>query len=259
MTKVIAIANEKGGVGKTTTALNIGAGLSAKGYKVLLIDLDQQANLTNYIGYDTDDNGETIADIIFSISSNRKYNYEKAVRKNEDENIYYIPASKMLAVTTSILGNVDNSQEILKNILSDDYFKQFDYILIDCRPSLDLLVVNALVSSDFLLIPVQAEKFALDGVNNIMESYIRVKKTSNPNLKLGGILITMADTRTNMAKAVEETLRDSFSDKVFKTVIPRLVEATNSTALQKSLIKSKNSRLGTLYIQATEEIEKWIK
>lgn len=254
--KVIAIANEKGGVGKTTTALNIGAGLSCQGKKVLLIDLDQQANLTNYLGF-KDDGKDTISDVIFAVASGHYYDYSKVIRKNESEDISYIPASKMLAVTTSVLSNVANSQEVLRNILADDVFKQFDYIILDCRPSLDLLVVNALVASDYILIPVQAEKFALDGVNNIMETFNRVRKTSNPNLKLGGLLITMADTRTNMAKAVEDTLRQGYNSKVFSTVIPRLIEATNSTFEQKSLINMKNSRLGELYKKAAEEVIKW--
>ena len=256
-TTIISVANEKGGVGKTTTALNVGAALASKGYKVLLIDLDQQANLTDYLGYEND-NGHTISDVIFAVASGHKYEYYDAIRFKDKELIWYIPASKMLAATTAVLSSISDSQEVMKKILSSPYFNEkFDYIIIDCRPSLDLLVTNALVASDKLLIPVQAEKFSLDGVNNIMETFYRIKRTANPNLELGGLLITMYDKRTNMAKAVEESLKYSYKEKVFNTVIPRLVEATNSTCEQRSLINTKNSRLGELYMSVAEEILKW--
>lgn len=254
-TTIISVANEKGGVGKTTTALNVGAALQSKGYKVLLIDLDQQANLTDYLGYEND-NGHTISDVIFAVASGHDYDYKSVIRVNA-EGIDYIPASKMLASTTAVLSSISDSQEVMKKILSSPFFNKYDYIIIDCRPSLDLLVTNALVASNRLLIPVQAEKFSLDGVNNIMETFYRIRRTANTNLQLGGLLITMFDKRTNMANAVESTLRDFYLDKVFYTVIPRLIEATNSTCEQRSLINTKRSRLGKLYIEVAEEILKW--
>ena len=256
-TTIISVANEKWGVGKTTTALNVGAALASKGYKVLLIDLDQQANLTDYLGYEND-NGHTISDVIFAVASGHKYEYVNSIRFNADESLYYIPASKMLASTTAVLSSISDSQEVMKKILSSSFFNErFDYIIIDCRTALDLLVTNALVASDKLLIPAQAEKFSIDGVNGVMSSFYRIKRTLNPNVELGGILINMYDKRTNMAKAVEDSLRYAYKEKVFKTVIPRLVEATNSTCEQRSLINTKNSRLGELYLSVAEEILKW--
>lgn len=247
--KVISIANEKGGVGKTTTTLNIGAALSALGNKVMLIDLDQQANLSDYLGH-TEQGGNTISEALYFKTANLQMDYSSLVRKNE-EGVWFIPSSKMLASITSVLSNTANSQEILKDILADSYFSQFDYILIDCRPSLDLLVVNALAASDSIIIPVQAEKFSFDAVKSTIDT---IKRTNNPKLKLEGLILTMVNKRTNMAKAVEDALRTQYGDKVFKTIIPRLTEATNSTFEQRSLVSDKSSVLGKAYMEIAKEI-----
>ncbi len=251
MPTVISIANEKGGVGKTTTARNIGAGLAKVGKRVLEIDLDQQCNLSDYHGFDFKVT-TTIAEVIYAEVANQPIDYSSAVKTNDD-GVDYIPASKMLATTTSILSNDNDSQTVLRRVLSHDFFNQYDYIIIDCRPSLDLLVVNALVASDQLIIPIQAEKFSLDGVSAIMNSYKRVKSTQNPTLEIGGMLITMYN-RTNLAKEIEQLLREDYGNLVFQTVIPRLSEASNSTCNQKSLVDTKNSRLGEKYMAVVEEI-----
>lgn len=249
---IISIANEKGGVAKTTTALNIGAGLVKHNKRVLLLDLDQQGNLSDYLGFDFSAH-PTVSELIYSEVAHQPIDLATIIMFN-DEGIAYIPSSKMLATTTSILSNDNDSGTVLCRTLSRPAFNVYDYIIIDCRPSLDLLVVNALVASDKLIVPVQAEKFAVDGIVGIMDTLNRVRTTQNPMLELGGILITMADTRTNMAREVEELLRGQFGDKVFKTVIPRLAEAANSTCSQRSLVQTKNSRLGQKYMEVVEEI-----
>lgn len=252
MSTIISIVNEKGGVAKTTTALNIGAGLVKVGKSVLLIDLDQQGNLSDYLGFDFTVRA-TISELIYSSVAKQPFEAAEFVLQN-NEGIAYIPSSKMLSTTTSILSNDNDSQGVLSRILSASYFAQYDYIIIDCRPSLDLLVVNALVASNQIIIPVQAEKFAVDGLVSLLDTYNRVKRTQNPDLAIGGVLITMADSRTNMSKAVETLLREQFGDKVFKTVIPRLAEASSSTTEQRSLVDMKNSRLGKKYMEVVEEM-----
>lgn len=249
---IISVANEKGGVGKTTTTLNIGAGLTKAGKRVLLIDLDQQGNLSDYLGFDFS-RRPTISELIYSEVARQPLNPCDYIITNA-EGIDYIPSSKMLATTTSILSNDRDSDTVLRRILRQPFFDKYDFILIDCRPSLDLLVVNALVASDKLIVPVQAEKFAVDGVGALLDTYERIRHNQNPELSIGGILITMCDARTNMAREVETLLRESFGDKVYKTVIPRLAEAASSTSAQKSLVETKNSRLGKKYMEVVGEI-----
>ena len=252
MTKIISIVNEKGGVGKTTSTVNIGAALTTLGYKVLLVDLDQQSNLTSYLGCEVRPGNITISELLYFKTANMQVDYKNAVKQSE-EGMYVIPSSKMLASITSVLSNISDSQCVLRDILKDKYFDEFDFILLDCRPSLDLLVVNALVASNSVIIPVQAEKFSLDAVYSTMDTISRTRAT-NPKLKLEGLLLTMVNKRIKMAKAVEESLRETYKDKVFKTIIPRLTEATTSTYEQKSLLSNKKSILGTAYLEVAKEI-----
>lgn len=249
---IISVAIEKGGSGKTTTTLNIGAGLAKAGKQVLLIDLDQQGNLSDYLGFDFS-NRPTISELIYSTVAQQSLDVSAFILTNA-ENIDYIPSSKMLSTITSILGNDRDSGTVLQRILRSPYFEKYDYILIDCRSTLDLLAINALVASDKLIIPVQAEKFAVDGVGSLLDTYERVRSNQNPTLTIGGILITMCDVRTTMSSEVEALLRENFGEKVFKTTIPRLAEAAKSTSAQKSLVDTKNSRLGKKYMEVVEEI-----
>lgn len=253
MATIISIANGKGGVGKTTTAMNVAAGLNKFGKKVLLIDLDQQGNLSDYLGFEFTRGSPTISEIIYSQVAGQQADIAAAIRTNSTD-IDYIPSSKMLATTTSILSNDSDSQTVLRRMLQNAFFNAYEYIILDCRPSLDLLVVNALVASDKLIIPVQAEKFSVDGIADILDSYNRVKQTQNSELELGGILITMVDSRTGMSREVESLLRERFGDKVFKATIPRLAEASKSTCAQQSLVDTKNSKLGEKYLEVVKEI-----
>lgn len=251
MKKIISIANEKGGVGKTTTAFNIAAGLAKVDQKVLLVSLDRQRNLNDYVGYVPDAN-PTIAEMLYYTVAGMEFDIENCIRRIESESIDYIPSNDMLASVNSVLANDSSSQEVLKRLFQNKYFDKYDYIIMDCKPSLDLFVINAFVSSDFLVIPVQAEKFALDAVSQIYKSFIKIQQTLNPSLSIAGILITMF-TRTNMAATVEENLRERYGDLVFKTRISRLVEAAESTAECKSLVNLKN-RLGASYMAVVNEL-----
>ncbi|MEG0339728.1 MAG: AAA family ATPase, partial [Oscillospiraceae bacterium] len=173
----------------------------------------------------------TISDALYFKASGYAVDYQHLICRSK-ESIDFIPASKMLASITSVLGTVSNSQQVLSELLKDEHIKEnYDYVLIDCRPSLDLLVVNAFAASTGVIIPVQAEKFSLDAVSSTIDTFNRAR-TLNHDLQLVGLLVTMVDKRTTMSKAVEKALRNNY-DNVFTTVIPRLAEAAISTYEQR--------------------------
>ena len=250
---ILSVANEKGGVGKTTTALNLAAGLATAGKWPLLIDLDSQQNLSDYLGCDLSGRNRTISDLIYSAVAGQDVDLESCIQHNP-EGLDYIPASKMLATAPSILSNDRDSGTVLQRILRQKETSRYDYIILDCRPALDLLVTNALAASDAVLIPVQAEKFAVDGLEGLLGTVSRIQKSLNPELHLLGVLITMADRRTNMAREVEKALRDTLKEKVFSAVIPRMIEAPVSTNNQRSLVNDPSSKLGVCYKSLAEEV-----
>lgn len=250
MSKIISIANQKGGVGKTTTAFNLAAGLVKSGNKVLLIDLDPQGNLSQYLGF-VADGKPTIGELMNDIVKGEKPNVAECIRKNS-EGIDFIPSNISLSSADFFLITAMSREQVLKKVLSI-IMTQYDYIIIDCLPSLGILLINALAASDSLLIPVQSQKFALDGLDLLMNIVKMVKTNINPQLHIAGVLITMND-RTNMAKAVEEALLEKYGNLIFKEKISRSVEATNSTYVQKSLISMKSSKLGKEYLSVTKEL-----
>ncbi|MEA4895783.1 MAG: AAA family ATPase [Oscillospiraceae bacterium] len=251
MKKVISVANQKGGVGKTTTTLNLAAGLVQKGKKTLAIDFDPQKNLSDYLGFEPDD-GITIADLMLSAAQGTQLDPQPAIRTNK-EGIDFIPSNIKLSSADMFLAQAMFREQTLKHILSSPAFEIYDYILIDCLPSLGILLTNALIASDSLIIPVQAQKFALDGIDALLSAYDFVKNYANHDLTIDGILLTMADG-TNMSKAVEEALQERFPNELFRTRISRSVEATNSSYVQASLISSRNSKLGVQYKSLVEEL-----
>jgi chromosome partitioning protein len=223
MAKVISLVNQKGGVGKTTTSVNLAAALGKEGKKVLLIDLDPQSNATTGLGLNSNDFEHDIYEVITS-----RCNIEEAIKKTKFDNLAIIPSTINLAgidlefVKKMFEDKEFHQNEQLKNAI-DEVRHIFDYIIIDCQPALGLGTMNALVASDSVIIPVQCEFYALEGITQLLNSIILVQSSMNPNLRIEGVLLTMLDGRTNIGLEVIEEIRKYFKDKVFNTIIPRLV------------------------------------
>lgn len=223
MTKVISLVNQKGGVGKTTTSINLSAALGQLGKKVLLIDMDPQSNTTTGLGLSASDFNYDIYEVI-----THKVGIKNALRKTKFKNLSIIPATLNLAgvdvefVKKMLEDKTFRQNDQLKNLL-DDIKSDYDYVIIDCQPSLGIGTMNALVASDSVIIPVQCEFLALEGITQLLNSVIMVQSSMNPNLRIEGVLLTMFDGRTNIALEVVEEIRKYFKDKVFNTIIPRLV------------------------------------
>lgn len=253
-TKIIAISNQKGGVGKTTTAVNLAAGLVALGKKVLCIDLDPQGNLSDYLGFQGDEL-PTISELMLSYASNSPADPSACIRYSEKNNLYYIPSNIALSSAEFFLATCFAREKILLKILRSETLADYDYILIDCLPSLGILLINALTAADSVIIPVQAQKFSLDGLNLFLPVFNQVKENLNESLKIEGILLTMVDN-TVMAKSVEKALEDEYGDLLFKSRIHRSVEATNSSYEQVNLVTQSKSRLGKEYAELSCELLK---
>ncbi len=261
MCKIISIANQKGGVGKTTTAMNLGVALRLQNKRVLLIDLDPQANLSAYLGFITDDGTAdelpTISHLMLSaIGQVKKLNNIKDyVRHSKINNIDYIPSDINLANADFYLAGAIARETVLKRMLSDELIQDYDYVIIDCLPSLGILLMNAMVVSDSIIIPVQAQKFAFDGLTMLNNIFEQVKSTLNPKLYIMGILPTVVE-HTNVSNRIIEQLTERYSDKLFNTLIHKSTKATESTIRNKSLCLNK-SRLGEEYkTLAVEVIER---
>lgn len=251
--KIIAVANQKGGVGKTTTVINIGAGLSKAGKRVLLVDLDPQNHLSRYLGYEND-NQPTMSELIHQAVSGISLAPTTAyVRYNELEKVNYISSNNMLSGAIATLGMDSESTNVLTRIFHSDYFAQFDYIIFDCAPSLDLIVTNALKSCDKLLIPVQSELWAFEGVDQMLKIYSKIKGNNIGNMLLG-ILLTMYRKNTNMSKSVMEAAQESYGELVFGTPISLRAEISNSTITHNSPIRNNKSVSGNEYMQVVNRI-----
>jgi chromosome partitioning protein len=215
MSKTIAVLNQKGGVGKTTTAVNLGAYLAKQGSSVLIVDLDPQGNATSGLGLNKHELPETMYEVLFQPEL-----AIKAIQETDIPRLQVLPANANLAGAEVQLVSEMQREIRLKNVLSP--FTQ-DYIFIDCPPSLGLLTVNALCAADYVLIPVQTEYYALEGLSQLLSTIQRVKETVNPGLEVLGVLLTMYDSRTSLSDQVKAEVRKHFGDKVFGTVIPRNV------------------------------------
>ena len=215
MGKILGIVNQKGGVGKTTTAINLSACLALEGLKILLVDCDPQANATSGLGVQRDDNRNSIYDVLMGDAA-----AAQVLLPTEIANLTLLPGSKNLTGANIELANADDRALKLRAAL-ESIQKNYDLVVLDCPPALDLLTLNSLAAADSLIVPMQAEYFALEGISELVSTLERVRSALNDRLTIEGVLLTMYDDRTNLAQQVTETLREFFKDRLFRTVIPR--------------------------------------
>lgn len=234
MGKIISIFNQKGGVGKTTTTINLSAALSQKGKSVLIVDMDAQGNSTLGVGIDKRELNKTIYNLLTSKKVTME-NILEVLKETSYPNLFILPSNKELGDAEMELASAMSRELILKRIL-DKLKDTFDYIIIDCPPSFGLLSLNSLSASDGVIIPISAEYFAVEGVADLLTNYDLVKQSVNPDVEIYGVLLTMFDVRYKMSNNIKSALREAFGDKVFNTVIRTDVDIKNSQDNQTPVI-----------------------
>ena len=251
MGKMIAIGNQKGGVGKTTTTVNLGAALASLGQKVLIIDSDSQGNATSGLGIERGSVENSLYEILVN-----EVEMKPVILKTSFEGLDIVPSNIQLAAAELELVGVKNRELRLKNAVAeirDDY----DYILVDCPPSLGQLAINAFTASDTILIPVQAEYYALEGLTQLLNTIRLVQRSYNRNFRIEGVLITMLDARTNLGFEVVEEVKKYFQEKVYKTVIPRNIRLSEAPSFGQSVIEyDPRSRGAEMYLELAKEVIK---
>ncbi len=255
MGRVISLVNQKGGVGKTTTSINLAASLGVQDKKVLLIDLDPQGNASTGVGINKGDVSYSIYDLLLS-----RCTPDKAIIKTKFKNLYVIPATINLAgADIELIEKSRQDETYQKNFqlkkAIDAVRNIFDFIIIDCPPSLGLLTTNALTASDSVLIPVQCEFFALEGIMQLLNSIMLTQRKLNPNLEIEGVLLTMLDSRTNLGLEVVEEVRGFFKERVYNTLIPRLIRLTEAPSHGKPICAYDPMSRGTeAYLNLAKEV-----
>ncbi|MBC7341393.1 MAG: ParA family protein [Clostridia bacterium] len=249
MGRVIAVANQKGGVGKTTTAVNLGAALALRGRRVLLVDIDPQANATSGVGVRKEDVREGTYDSLIG-----RLPLRAVIRPTEIGGLDLAPSSIQLAGAEVELVGEERREYRLRAAL-EGVRGRYDYLLIDCPPSLGLLTLNGLVAADSVLIPIQCEYYALEGLGQLMRTVELVQKGLNPGLQLEGVLLTMFDARTNLAIQVVEQVKEHFRDKVFKTIVPRNVRLSEAPSFGQPVVTyDARCRGAEVYRELAEEV-----
>ena len=246
MTKIVAISNQKGGVGKTTTAVNLSAALGIKGKKVLLVDLDPQGNATSSSGFEKNKQTKTVYDLLVIDEE-----VKKVILKSKFYDV--IPANQNLAAAELELVNVKHRESMLKKQLHQK--NKYDYILLDCPPSLGLITINALTAAHSVLIPMQCEYFALEGLTDLINTIKKIKKQINTEIQIEGLIRTIYDRRNKLTKEVSDQLSAYFPNKVYKTIVPRNVRIAEAPSHGQSAIQfDKRSKGAKAYLELADEI-----
>jgi len=251
MTKIITVANQKGGVGKTTTVVNLATALVSIGQTVLIIDLDPQGNASTNLGIG---HNQRISNT-YRVLSNLD-NINDAIIKTNISNLHILPSSTDLAAAEIELSNLDNRHLVLKNILKDLKDRnKYNFMFIDCPPSLGMLTINATTAATSLIIPVQCEFFSLEGLSHFIKTYETIKSNFNPDILIEGILLTMYDTRCKLSSQIENNVRDAFGKTVYNTVIPRSIRIPEAPSHGKPvLLYDLNCKGSTAYIELAREV-----
>lgn len=249
MGRIIAIANQKGGVGKTTTAINLSSCLAEKGKKVLAVDMDPQGNMTSGLGLDKESVENTIYDLIIGESE-----IEEVVQKDVMENLDIIPTSIDLSAAEIELIDVEDKEFIVRNAIhkiKDDY----DYVIIDCPPSLSMLTINAMTTANSVLVPIQCEYYALEGLSQLIHTVELVKDRLNPILEIEGVVFTMYDARTNLSLQVVENVKDNLQQNIYKTIIPRNIRLAEAPSYGMPINKYDPKSAGSdSYMRLADEV-----
>ena len=240
MGKIIAVANQKGGVGKTTSCVNLAAYIVSAGKKVLLIDIDPQGNACQSVGVEVQDGQKTIYEVLIGEAT-----IKEAIYPSVMNGLDVIPSTNDLFEAEVDLVYMDNREKVLKEALSS-VNDEYDYIFIDCPPSLGLLTVNVLTATNSIIVPIQCEYFALVGLSQLMNTVRLVKKALNPNIEIEGILLTMKDNRSNLVSQVSEEIKKYFGSKVYETTIPRNIRLAESPSHGKPIIMYDNKSKGAV-------------
>ena len=248
MGKIVVIANQKGGVGKTTTAINLASSLAVMEKRILIIDIDPQANASSGLGLDIINIDKTIYDVLLE-----RIPYKEAIQKTFLEYLDILPASQDLVGAEIEMVNMMSRETRLRKVMKNAK-KEYDFIFIDCPPSLNLLTVNSFTAGDSVLIPIQCEYFALEGLTQLLNTIRLIQKNLNPQLDLEGIILTMYDSRLNLSKMVEEEVRKYFGDKVYQTIISRNVRLGEAPSYGQPIISFDIHSSGAMnYMKLAEE------